>query len=370
MVQSGTHGKITDEAIETLRARIDSEREISNPFNRYATHDTIRHFAEGIGDVNPLWLDEDHARKTRFGGIIAPPGFLLSCGMPRSTGLPGIHAMHTGHDWEFLAPVRLGDRITCRVALHSLTEKQGRFAGRQFHEVDRASYLNQDGEVVARLFSHCMRTERDTAREKGKYAGLEPKRWTAEEIAAVDAEYAREEIRGSRPRYWEDVAVGEELTPVVKGPLTVTDFIGWEMGWGSIYVRAHGIGVAYRQKHPGAYLRDRLGIPDVPERVHWDDEYARAVGAPGAYDYGPQRSSWLMHLMTNWMGDDGWLKIFSCQIRRFVIVGDLVRCKGKVSRTYVEDGEHLVECEIWGENQRGEVVAPGVATVVLPSRGG
>ena len=75
-----------------------------------------------------------------------------------------------------------------------------------------------------------------------------------------------------------------------------------------------------------------------------------------------------MHLMTNWAGDDGWLKRYSVQIRRFVIVGDLVRCRGRVTRTYIEDGEHLVDCQVWSENQRGEVVAPGVATVSLPTR--
>lgn len=368
MVQSGTRGKITDEALAELRQRIGVEYTIPNPFNRFASHDTIRHFALGIGDTNPLWLDDDYARQTRFGTIVAPPGFLLSCGMPRSTGLPGIHAMHTGHDWEFLRPVRLGDRITCRVSLHSLTEKQGQFAGRQFHEIDRAVYLNQDGEVLARLDSHCMRTERDTAVEKGKYRDIVEKSWTDEEIAAIDEEYARETIRGATPRYWDDVQTGDELTPVIKGPLTVTDFLAWLMGWGSIYVRAHGVAVAYRRKHPSAYLRDRLGIPDVPERVHWDEGYAKAVGAPGAYDYGPQRSSWLMHLVTNWQGDDGWLKHFNVQIRRFVIVGDLVRCRGRVSRKYREADEHLVDLEIWAENQRGEVVAPGVATVRLPAR--
>jgi acyl dehydratase len=368
MVMSGTGARITDEAVAALRARIGSEREIADPYNRYASHDTIRHFAHGLGDTNPLWLDEDYARTTRRGGLIAPPGFLLSCGMPRSTGLPGIHAMHTGHDWEFFRPVRPGDRITLRVSLHSLTEKLGQFAGRQFHEVDQGLYYNQDGELLARLLSHCMRTERDTAVKKGKYREIVPKTWTEEEIAAVDEEYAREEIRGSRPRYWEDVQVGDPLTPVVKGPLTLTDFIAWEMGWGGLYIRAHGIGVAYRKRHPLAYLRDKLGIPDIPERVHWDEEYARAVGAPGAYDYGPQRSSWVMQLVTNWMGDDGWLKRFKVEIRRFVIVGDLVRCKGRVVRKFEEEGERLVACEVWAENQRGEVVAPGEATVVLPSR--
>ena len=48
--------------------------------------------------------------------------------------------------------------------------------------------------------------------------------------------------------------------------------------------------------------------------------------------------------------------------------GDTQWCKGKVTRKYVHDNAPLVDIEIWAENQRGEVTAPGHATVMLPSR--
>ena len=107
----------------------------------------------------------------------------------------------------------------------------------------------------------------------------------------------------------------------------------------------------------------------MPERVHWEDELAREVGVPAAYDYGPQRISWLGHLMTNWTGDDGWLKKLRVEVRRFNIMGDTQWCKGKVTKKYIHNDEHIVECDIWAENQRGEITAPGSATVILPSRG-
>jgi len=50
------------------------------------------------------------------------------------------------------------------------------------------------------------------------------------------------------------------------------------------------------------------------------------------------------------------------------MVGDTTWCKGKVTSKYIENGEHLVECQLWAENQRGEITAPGQATVILPSR--
>jgi len=41
--------------------------------NEWVTTDVIRHFADAMGDRNPLWRREDYAKNTRWGGIIAPP---------------------------------------------------------------------------------------------------------------------------------------------------------------------------------------------------------------------------------------------------------------------------------------------------------
>jgi hypothetical protein len=49
-------------------------------------------------------------------------------------------------------------------------------------------------------------------------------------------------------------------------------------------------------------------------------------------------------------------------------VGDLTRCKGVVTAKRVEDGKHLVDADIWAENQREERTAMGTATVELPAK--
>ena len=71
-------------------------------------------------------------------------------------------------------------------------------------------------------------------------------------------------------------------------------------------------------------------IPAVLERVRWEDELATDVGTPAAYDYGPERCSWLMHQLTNWMGDDGFLLRHQSQIRHHNVVGDWISIDGKV----------------------------------------
>ena len=92
------------------------------------------------------------------------------------------------------------------------------------------------------------------------------------------------------------------------------------------------------------------------------------VGAPGAYDYGPERCSWLTHQLTNWMGDDGFLRKAKSQIRRHNPDGDAIFINATVVRKFVEDGKHLVEIQQKAETHRGELSASGVAIVELPSR--
>jgi acyl dehydratase len=360
--------RITDEMVAALRQRLGIERPIPYPYNTEASRDAIRHFAHGIGDTNPLWQDPDYAATTRWGGLIAPPCFLFSCGFGRTGGLPGVHGLFAGSEWTFQKPVRAGTPIRASMRLAEVVEKTGAFAGRQILQIDESIYRDGDGDVLATVRNPVMRTERATARSKGKYAAITPKTWPPEELAAIDAELARQQPRGTTPRFWEEVSIGEEITPILKGPLTVTDCIGWLMGWGSPFVRPHLVGWQYRQRHPAAYIRNELGVPDVPERVHWENDFARAIGAPAAYDYGPQRVSWLGHLMSNWMGDDGWLQTLNVQVRRFNIVGDLTRCAGVVTGKRLEAGTHLVDCDIWAENHRGERTATGSASVTLPCR--
>ena len=216
------------------------------------------------------------------------------------------------------------------------------------------------------------RTERDEARERDtKYTGVGEKveQFTDEELNELYKLYEAEEIRGATPRYWEDVEEGEALPRMMKGPMTVTGFICYAQGWGGLYIRANKIAWDQQQKHPGLGIKNRFNVPDCPERVHWEEAFAREVGVPGTYDYGPERCSWLTHHLTNWIGDDGYLRKSKCQIRRHNPDGDVIVIDGVVTRKYVEDGMYLLEISQRAETHRGELSAQGSAIVELPSRG-
>lgn len=376
-INERTFPKITDSGLEDLRRRIGVKiGHTVEPWCHEATRDNIRHYAHGIGDDNPLWCDPDYAAKTKHGGILALPSFLFSTSRIVSGyvgGLPGVHAMWSGADWTWHKPIRRNDEIKTEAYLKDLVEHQTRFAGRAIQQTYNVKFYNQEGDFVAEADSWCFRTERDHAREQGtKYKEVrarEPRRYTDDELAAAYDLYRKEEVRGAIPRYWEDVTEGEALPNMFKGPMTVTGFIAYAQGWGGLYIRANKLAWRLFDEHPGAGIKNRFGIPDCPERVHWEEDFALEVGAPGAYDYGPERTSWMTHHLTNWMGDDGFLRKASCKIRRHNPEGDMIFITGKVKRKFVEDGRHLVEIEQEARNQDNElsVVASGI--VELPTKG-
>ena len=368
--------KITDQALDALRSRINMPIENTlEPWCHEATRDNIRHYAHGIGDDNPLWCDPAYAAKTQYGGIVALPSFLFATSRIVSGyvgGISGVHAMWAGSDWTWHKPVLRNQEIRTEAWLKDLIEHQTRFAGRAVQQIYHVKFFNPDGDLVAEADSWCFRTDRDQAREEGtKYSELRsrpPHIYTDADLQRVYKLYEAEEVRGSRKRYWQDVAVGEALPTMAKGPMTVTGFIAYAQGWGGLYIRANKLAWRQVSHHPGLGIPNRFGIPDCPERVHWEQDFALMVGAPGAYDYGPERCSWLTHHLTNWMGDDGFLRKASCKIRRHNPEGDMLFIDGKVTRKFQQDGRGLVEIEQAAHNQDGELSILGSGVVELPSR--
>ena len=250
MSEDGTpavsEGEITEAALEQLRSRLGSYNRPSfyglGGLNEAATRDSIRHFVRGIGDLNPLWTDREYAAGTRWGGIIAPPTFLYSVYWTsgRTGGLPGVHGFHAGNDWVWHRPILEGDEITVQEQFTGLDEHEGAFAGRTMIQSSTSTYRNQRSEVIAECKGWQFRAERRAARERGKYQH-EPYPYSEDEILAIEEQMLNEEIRGAAPRFWEDVAVEDEVPAVVKGPLSLGDIAAFEVG--CIGGMAHGFAV-------------------------------------------------------------------------------------------------------------------------------
>ena len=367
--------RITEEMLQEMRGMIGLKLRIDHSINNEeATRLAILKFAGGIGDPNPLWSDPGYAGKTRYSGIVAPLSWVVSVFSGVQFGWRGLAGFHNASFIEFYRPVMLNDKITPECVFTGFEgPKPSRFAESMVIDWYENSYRNQRNDLVARAKWSVVRVERGKAKEKGKYNAIQlPHPWKEEELKKVEEEVLAEEVRGSNTRFWEDVETNEELKPVVKGPLGLTDEFAFIAGGGAPIPRlaAHGVQLREYRRHPAGAFRDPNTCSLEPIfAVHYNKEAARAMGVPMAYDVGWQRQCWQIHLLTNWMGDDGWIKKCNAEYRRFVYLSDVVWVKGKVVQKYVDgDGECCVDIETSACNQRGEEVMPGAATLALPSR--
>ena len=147
-------------AEENLAVIADEMRKaVGTQVNIYITkieRSKIKMFVDATEDPNPLWQDEEYARRTNSGGIIVSPGYLIMMDMegespafhlPQLRGVKG--AIDAGGEWEFFKPVRPDDIIVVDRKYVEFFEKEGRL-GTMFFTVFETTYRNQQGEIVAK----------------------------------------------------------------------------------------------------------------------------------------------------------------------------------------------------------------------------
>ncbi|MFC1967816.1 MaoC/PaaZ C-terminal domain-containing protein [Chloroflexota bacterium] len=138
--------------------------------------------------------------------------------------------------------------------------------------------------------------------------------------------------------FYEDIEAGTEMPALIKHPST-RQLVKWAGASGDYY------------------------------ELHYDKDFAQRAKLPGVIVHGMLQMSFLGQLMTDWIGNEGTLKKMNCNFTAMLSPGADVACKGRVSKKHVEGGEHLVECELWLENSKGEKTTQGTAVVALPSKG-
>lgn len=125
----------------------------------------IRKFADAVGDQNPLYWDEEYARDSRYGTIVAPPGFYgwpikWKGSMPffaelKQELIDTISRMgykqviDGGIDFDFCQPVHAGDVLASVDKIIDVSEYEGK-RGKRVLSVIKTTYTNQNGDVVAK----------------------------------------------------------------------------------------------------------------------------------------------------------------------------------------------------------------------------
>jgi acyl dehydratase len=369
--------EITPELIESMKTLIGIDLRIDHSIhNEVATRLAVTKFAAGIGDTNPLWTDPEYASKTRYGERIAPPSWVIAVFGVIQFGWEGLGAFHSASNLQFYEPIRLGDHISVTCRYDGFTgPRPSRFARQALVDQFTTRYVNQYGVLIAENQLEVTRFERGHVRPKhdSGQARTHPHTWESDALEAIEARVLAERPRGSEIRWWQDVQVGDRLDPILKGPIGVTDEVAYVVAGGTPIPRlaAHRAALLEYQRHPAWAFRDpETGALEPIYAVHYNSQAARAMGVETQYDVGFQRHCWQIHLLTDWMGDDGWVRQSASRYRSFVYLGDVIELSGTITEKFIdENGEACVSIETSALNQYGEQVMPGTAVIALPSRG-
>jgi acyl dehydratase len=363
---------ITDEEIEQVRQLVGVPLRLQQ-FNSEATLDTIRHFAHGAGDENPLWVDEEYAAAGPYGGIVGPPTFPYSIFAAGVTpGFGGLQVFFGTGTWKWKRPMRRGDRVVAAAKLIDMYQKSGRSVDRMIVQVAETTYA-VEGEVVATYISKALRVPRATTGQGLKYRPRETYIYSAKEMAEIEHLTLGRSRRGAERRIFADVEIGDQVPVLAKGPLDLTTIIAF-------YAGALPLGYApcdtqWRTRHlaltnPDALPNTRdagwLAETTWPGMGHYKPEVAQAVGMPGVYDNGWMRTTWMSQAVTDWMGDHAFLEEFEAKLVRPNLMNDTTFFSGEVVGKNDGDGRGLVMLTLKGVNQLGDVTCTGTATVALP----
>jgi acyl dehydratase len=318
----------------------------------------IRRFAQAIFDDTRLFYDDDAARKSRFGGRVAPGTFAMHSLRPNipfvddalrranatdemyrvavTEGLPlpkqweGLYHFHAGDDMEFLSLPRVGDRLSAHIYLKDIYEKSGRNGALAFYVVC-TDWKNQRGETVASHDMNLVWMEQSRERRQQAAKPLEP-RDPPQMPAPQPLDLARTNF--------EDLSVGQPL-PTKMIRVTVPTVVRWAMAT-----------EAFRRDHYDYEFATKVaGVPHIIASAMW------TLGCRWSF-------------LNQFAGCDGWVWKMSHSVRARMNIGDSLTYGGTVTNLQRRETYGLAEAEVNLTNQDGTVVAPGRASIALPYRSG
>lgn len=142
-------------------------------------------------------------------------------------------------------------------------------------------------------------------------------------------------------RIFEDVAVGQEIEILTKGPLTTTHLMRWS--------------AAIENWH----------------KIHYDRTFAvEHDKLPDVLINGTLKQQFLACAVKDWIGPDGWLWKLSFQFRAMNKVNETLEIWGRVTGCERHEAYGIVQLELGIRNDEGRESTPGKAVVALPLRGG
>ncbi|TAK99833.1 MAG: acyl dehydratase [Rhodospirillaceae bacterium] len=359
----------------------------------------IRRWVMAMDYPNPIHWDEEFARASKFGGIVAPQSMPVALDFghgvqPACVGrIPESHLIFGGEEWWFYGHrVRPGDKLFQERRFHDYKVTDTKFAGPTMFARGDTIHRTQDGTLVAKERATSIRY---LAAEAEKRKMFENNNMTKMPIWTVAALKEVEKVRhdwimsgrlGISPHF-EEVKVGDKLPRRVLGPHTIASFSTEYRAflfniWGATHwVTVPGMKDCWINQDPGwiegfgfdeegAKIdpRKRDGLYIGPSRGHVDGEKGAEIGIPRAYGYGATMGAWATDYLAYWAGHDGMVRHTKMGFRGPSFEGDVTYIDGEVTAREADSawGVPLVSIKVRMTNQDGVVLVDGTAEVELP----
>ncbi|MGE3692963.1 MAG: MaoC family dehydratase N-terminal domain-containing protein [Novosphingobium sp.] len=362
------------------------------------TRGDIRRWVMAMDYVNPIHWDQEYARNSKYGDIIAPQSMAVALDFahgcqPACVGrIPGSHLIFGGEEWWWYGThIKPGDKLFQERRFYDYKVADTKFAGPTMFSRGDTSHRNQRGDLVAKARSTTIRYLAEEAEKRGMYDAMvgTVKRWTRDEIKEIDRirhEWLMSNRDGISP-HWEEVQKGDTLPRRVIGPHSIASFTTEYRAfvfnvWGSYHwVAPEGVedpwinqDAGWKEEFTWNYdlaktdPRAADGLYMGPSRGHVDDSYASEVGMSRAYGYGATMAAWNTDYLAFWAGHDGMVRHAKSDFRTPAFEGDVTYIDGEVVDKIEKSewGFPVVQIKVTMTNQDGNKVVVSTNEVELP----
>lgn len=331
---------------------------------------TIRTWAVLNGDMRPLYMDPEHADRSPWGTIIAPPAVIISQELlnPETDVLPGAFSKLNSAQLNFDQPIRMGDTILSESEITAVEEiTKDAVEGRVISVVIETRVTTQDDQPIGRAILDWHLYERGSSAQRVLFGNREDGHmYSQQDIEALGAEYKLERQRGADPLYWDDVKEGVELQYVLKGPTTRSRHIERVE---NIWYWGHQQGFDEIKHHPERFFENENGMQEPVMAIDWVHHRAqRWGGLPGSLEVNTDRPHYIAQALANWMGDAGFPHRMNLEFPVQNMIGDVTRSYGRVTGKHREGDTAIVQLDVWQKNQLDQLITTGTAEVILPTR--
>jgi acyl dehydratase len=358
----------------------------------------IRRWVMAMDYPNPIHWDEEFARSSRFGGLVAPQSIAVCLDdghgvQPACVGkIAGSHLIFGGEEWWFYGPrIRAGDQLFQERRFVDYKISETKFAGPTMFQRGDTLHRNQHGSPVCKERATSIRYLAVEAERRKMYAQQAPPmpRWTSDRIAEIDKirhDWILSNRLGITPRFG-DLKVGDQLPRRAIGPHSIASFTTEYRAfvanaWGaSHWIVPTGVADPWVNQDPGWPVgfgldyeaaridpRQRDGLSVGPSRGHVDTQKADEIGMARAYGYGATMGAWLLDFAAYWAGHEGFVRHSSASFRAPAFEGDVTFVDGVVVAKHAETawGVSIAEIKVRMTNQDGVLLVDASVDVELP----